>query len=82
MATLTLRRLDPETKARLRVRAAHHGRSMEEEAREILRVALASHKTERMNLAEFIRARIEPLGGVELPEVVREPMREPLDFTT
>ena len=82
MATLTLRRLDPETKARLRVRAAHHGRSMEAEAREILRAALASQKTKRMNLAEFIRSRVEPLGGVELPEVAREPMREPPDFTT
>jgi plasmid stability protein len=55
---------------------------MEEEAREILRAALASHATERLNLAQFIRARMEPLGGVELPEVVREPMREPPDFTT
>ena len=82
MATLTLRRLDPQTKARLRVRAAHHGRSMEEEAREILRAALASQRTARMNLAEFIRSRIEPLGGVELPQVVREPMREPPDFAT
>jgi plasmid stability protein len=40
MATLTIRQLDEKTKTRLRVRAAHHGRSMEEEAREILRSAL------------------------------------------
>jgi hypothetical protein len=33
MATLTIRQLDQKTKTRLRVRAAHHGRSMEEEAR-------------------------------------------------
>src|SRR4029453_510376 len=32
MATLTIRQLDQQTKTRLRVRAAHHGRSMEEEA--------------------------------------------------
>ena len=42
MATLTIRQLDEKTKTRLRVRAAHHGRSMEEEAREILRSALSS----------------------------------------
>jgi plasmid stability protein len=81
VATLTLRRLDPETKARLRLRAAHHGRSMEEEAREILRAALASEGSGRMNLVEFIRARIEPLGGVDLPIAPREPVREPPDFT-
>lgn len=37
MASLTIRNLDPAVKDRLRVRAAEHGRSMEEEARLILR---------------------------------------------
>jgi plasmid stability protein len=36
MATLTIRRLDPAVKERLRVRAAQRGHSMEEEARRIL----------------------------------------------
>lgn len=40
MATLTIRQLDEKTKTRLRVRADQHGRSMGEEAREILRSAL------------------------------------------
>ncbi|WP_250289866.1 FitA-like ribbon-helix-helix domain-containing protein [Frankia sp. CiP1_Cm_nod1] len=40
MAALTIRDLDDEVKARLRVRAAHNGRSMEAEARAILRAAL------------------------------------------
>jgi len=35
MATVTIRRLDEAVKSRLRIRAARHGRSMEEEAREI-----------------------------------------------
>jgi hypothetical protein len=35
MATLTIRQLDEKTKTRLRVRAAHHGRSTEGEAREL-----------------------------------------------
>ena len=37
MASITIRNLDDGLKRRLRVRAAENGRSMEEEAREILR---------------------------------------------
>ena len=40
MATLTIRDVDEELKARLRVRAAEHGRSMEAEVRAILRLSL------------------------------------------
>ena len=40
MATLTIRNLDDALKERLRALAASHGRSMEEEAREILRRAI------------------------------------------
>jgi len=81
MASITIRRLEESTKERLRVRASKNGRSMEEEAREILRLALAEKagRGER-NLAESIRRIFEPLGGVELPEIPRDPMREPPDF--
>lgn len=41
MASLIVRNLDEALKTRLRVRAAYHGRSMEEEVRRILRAALA-----------------------------------------
>jgi len=41
MATLTIRNLDEELKSALQVQAARHGRTMEEEARCILRQALA-----------------------------------------
>ena len=41
MSMLTVRSLDPEVKAKLRERAAHHGRSMEAEVRAILSEALA-----------------------------------------
>lgn len=40
MATLTIRNIDDGVKERLRVRAAMRGRSMEEEARAILRQAV------------------------------------------
>jgi len=77
MASITIRNLDPQTKARLRVRAAHHSRSMEDEARNILRAALADGATTPRNLADAIRERFQPLGGIDLPLPVREPMRAP-----
>jgi len=77
MASITIRGLDEAVKARLRVRAAHHGRSMEAEAREILRSSLSAEKGAQQNLAESIRARFAPLRGVELPDLPREPLRRP-----
>jgi plasmid stability protein len=53
---------------------------MEEEARSILRAAVSSEAKGQPNLVEAIRRRIEPLGGVELPELPRDPMRDPPDF--
>ena len=44
MASMTIRNLDDRVKTRLRVRAAEHGRSMEDEAREILASALAEER--------------------------------------
>jgi antitoxin FitA len=77
MASITIRNLDEKTKVRLRVRAANHKRSMEEEARNILRTALAEDRTTSGNLAEAIRRRFEPLGGVNLILPAREAIREP-----
>ncbi|WP_210880206.1 FitA-like ribbon-helix-helix domain-containing protein [Roseovarius autotrophicus] len=79
MASITIRNLDDTVKRRLRVRAAEHGRSMEEEAREILRQVVGQEKPAH-NLAAAIRARVAPLGGVELDLPPREPMREPPTF--
>ncbi len=82
MATMTIRNLDDEVKARLRIRAARHGRSMEEEARSILRAALSSEPRSGTGaaLVADIRALVEPFGGIELELPLREPMREPPDF--
>jgi plasmid stability protein len=77
MASLTIRKLDEGIKARLRLRAARHGRSMEEEARTLLRSALRDEVPAGTNLAEAIRARFVPLGGVDLTLPKREPIREP-----
>jgi antitoxin FitA len=80
MASITIRSLDENLKRKLRVRAARHNRSMEDEVRDILRTVLAQETTSAGNLADAIRKRIEPLGGVELSLPSREPMREPPDF--
>jgi plasmid stability protein len=77
MASMTIRDIDDSFKARLRVRAARHGRSMEDEARDILRAALSAQPPRARTLVASIRARIEPLGGVDLEIPPREPMREP-----
>ena len=82
MASITIRNIQDTLKAQLRIRAAHHHRSMEEEAREILRLALASPLPEESNLAAAIRRRFAPLGGADLVLPPREPIREPPDLET
>jgi plasmid stability protein len=79
MATLTIRNLDDHLMRRLRLRAACRNRLVEDEARDILRSALAEESSASENLVDAIRRRIEPLGGVELSLPPREPIRKPLD---
>ena len=79
MASITIRNLEDDLKRRLRVRAAEHGRSMEEEVREILRHVVTEPAPQR-NLAAAIRSRVAALGGVELDLPPRDPMREPPHF--
>lgn len=83
MATMTIRNIDDDVKARLRVRAAQHGRSMEEEARSILRAALAADPKPGNGaaLVADIRALVGPFGGIELELPSRTPMPEPPDFS-
>lgn len=81
MAAITIRQLDENIKSRLRIQAAHHGRSMEEEVREILRAALSAASPVKGNLAERIRQRFAPFGGVELKLPRRDAIRKPPDFS-
>ena len=77
MASLTIRDLDEGLKQRLRIRAAHRHRSMEEEARQILREALAEAPAPAVDLGQRIRARFSSIGGVDLPVTPREAVRTP-----
>lgn len=73
MASITIRQFDDALKQKLRVQAALHGWSMEEEARVILRQALvATPPSNERGLAQRIHQRFAALGGVELPIAERE----------
>ena len=82
MDSITIRNLQDGLKRRLRIRAAHHGRSMEEEVRQILNNVLGRELAAPVNLANAIRSHFVPLGGAELELPAREPMRDPPRFET
>jgi plasmid stability protein len=76
MASLSVRKLDDETLARLRIRAARRGVSMEEEARRILKAAVAAPE----RLGDVALQIFGPQHGLdlELPEHARH---EPTGLT-
>jgi len=80
MATLTIRNVDATVKDRLRLRAARNRRSLEAELRAIVTEIAGTEGRSEVNLAEAIRRRFAPLGGVELELPPREPARAPPQF--
>jgi antitoxin FitA len=80
MGSVTIRNLDGALKSRLRIQAAVHGRSMEDEARDILRCVLNQQPQGPRNLGTAIHNLFKPFGGFDMPEVPRGPMREPPRF--
>jgi plasmid stability protein len=67
MAALTIRKLDDRVKSQLRLRAAAHGHSMEEEARQILSAALTVKPVNQgQQIVDAFREAFGPLGGVDL----------------
>ena len=79
MASITIRNLEDAVKQRLRVRAAEHGHTKEEEARNILRQVMAEATPPR-DLAAAIRARVAPSARIDLDLPIREQIREPQRF--
>lgn len=65
MATIMIRNLDETTKTNLRLQAARHGHSMEEEARQILGMAVNPAGASE-GLGTRLQRRFSALGGVEL----------------
>lgn len=79
MATLTIRNLDERIKAQLRIQAARHGRSMEEEARRIICSAIEAQQpvADGKGLGNRIHEHFAQLGGVELELPVRSSLPIP-----
>ena len=70
MAQFIVRNLEDDVKARLKRRAARHGRSMEEEARHILRDAVKNQHQRATRLGTRMAARFEKVGlTMDLPEL-------------
>jgi len=76
VASLSVRKLDEDTLSRLRVRAAKHGVSMEEEARRILKEAVTAPD----RLGDLALRIFGPNHGVDL-ELPERTTHEPLDLT-
>ncbi|MFO1106064.1 MAG: plasmid stabilization protein [Amaricoccus sp.] len=79
MGNLTIRDVDDALLRALRLRAAGHGRSVDEEVREILR-AVVGPAGAPMDLGRCIHARFAALGGVVLELPPRTPKRTPPAF--
>ena len=82
MATITIRNLDDSIKQRLRVGAASHNCSMEEEVRQLLKSSLQEDE-EFKGIGTRIHKRFIQEGGIELPEAKRNQMpRKPESLTS
>ncbi len=74
MASLTLRNIDESLKTSLRISAAENGRSMEEEARQILKHHLLQKKS-TLGIGTRISNRFKAAGGLDIPEIPRSAPR-------
>jgi len=82
MAQLVVRNLDDDVKEKLKARARRHGRSAEEEVREILRNAVKDEGGKKPGLGTMMAARFAKIGlaeDEEIPELRGQPAR-PADF--
>lgn len=75
MTHITIVNIDDNIKNLLQQRASRNGRSLEEEAKEILRLALIENQKPPVNIVSMIEKRFAHLGDFELGEINREPMR-------
>lgn len=82
MAQLVVRNLEDDVKTKLQKRARRHGRSTEEEVRDILRNAVKGEGKYQAGLGTRIAARFAKIGlkeGEEIPELRGYPVR-PVEF--
>ena len=79
MNKITIRNLDDRLKCHLRVLAAKHGRSVEDEVKAILLESIGDFPP-RPNLYDLIRSEVDEIGGVDLELPPREAAPEPPNF--
>lgn len=84
MTTIMLNSIEPQLAQRLQQRADENGRTVEAEIETILSSVLIPEKAEEnvakedeVDLATAIKQRFAPVGGFDLPEIPREPIRTP-----
>jgi len=78
MASITIRFIDEGLKKRLRIQSALHSRSMEEEARDILRSALSiENANSGSSFVKSVRTKAMRSGGIEIEQAPRESIRNP-----
>ena len=82
MSSITVRNLDEAVKNSLRLRAARHGWSMEQEVRQILQQTVAPEQAEAVSFAERINRRFAGLEAESLSLPARKPARKPPGFET
>jgi len=79
MTAITINELEATLRNKLYAKAAQHGRSVEQEAKSILAAALSTDAVpDGYTLVQDIRARVEPLGGIELELPPRDKTMRPL----
>lgn len=76
MANLSVRKLDSTVYHRLRTRAAEHGVSMEEEARQIISQAVSVPE----RISDVFRKHFGKSNGVELELLSQRAPHEPMDL--
>ncbi|WP_129662975.1 FitA-like ribbon-helix-helix domain-containing protein [Phytoactinopolyspora endophytica] len=79
MATLTIRNVDEDLKAKLRIQAAENGRSMEAEVRAILHTALARSESQ-VDIGTVIRRRFAGMDDTSFPLPERTELARPAEF--
>lgn len=80
MNSITIENFDDELRAKLQKRAEYSGRSLEEEAKEILRAVLIENEEHSLNLAAKIERRFSNFGDFQIPIISRDPLRELPNF--
>lgn len=82
MSSITVRNLDESVKNSLRVRAARHGWSMEQEVRQILQQTVAPEQAGQISFAERVNSRFAGLNVESLSVPPRQIARTPPKFDT